>query len=256
MARVGRELFGPLGSAISDYGLIGLDDRILMGISGGKDSLFMAWALSDIRKRSPVKFSLEAITINPGEPWEFPESGLDSIRQFLAGLDIPYHVVPTNIARIVTRHHGRKTECSLCSNLRRGYLYKTASDLGVTKVALAHHLDDAIETLLLNMFYQGKFRCFRPKTFLSRRNVEVIRPMVYLEEERISRASSTLGLPVMSPTCSVTGTTCRQSMKALVSGLSSGVPGLRTQMRNILKAYWMEAQAHTGDEPLSSSKKP
>ncbi len=252
MARVGRELFGPLGSAISDYDLIGSSDRILMGISGGKDSLFMAWALSDIRKRSPVKFSLEAITINLGKPWEFAESRLDSIRQFLAGLDIPYHVVPTNIARIASRHHGRKTECSLCSNLRRGYLYKTASELGIRKVALAHHLDDAIETLFLNMFYQGKFRCFRPKTFLSRRNVEVIRPMVYLEEKRIAKASSTLGLPLMPPACSVTGTTCRQSMKALIDGLSSSVPGLRIQMRNVLKAYWLEVQACTGDEPLIS----
>lgn len=247
----GRDLFSPLGTAISDYSLIKSNDRILMGISGGKDSLLMAWALSDIKRRSPVKFSLEAITIDPGEPWEYDESGLDSIRQFLRGMNIPYYVIATNIARIVTRHKGKKTKCSLCSNLRRGYLYKTASDMGIPKVALAHHLDDAIETLFLNMFYQGKFGCFRPKTYLSRTQVEVIRPLLYLEEAKIAKASKRLGLPVVPAACSVTGTTCRQSMKVLVTKLGHSIPGLRHQMRNVLKSYWLKA-VPTGGEACFS----
>lgn len=235
---INRRIFGVIGSAISDYELIQDGDRILLGISGGKDSLFMAWALADIRRRAPVEFSLEAVTIDPGGPWKFDEAAIDSIHRFLSVIGVPYHVVTSNIARVVIRGHGRKTPCSLCANLRRGYLHQAANDLGMSKVALGHHLDDAIETLLLNMFYQGNLRCFQPKTYLSRRNIEVIRPMVYVEEPWIAKASSKLGLPVTPPTCGFSGNTSRQHMKGLVSGLSENIPGLRRQMRNVFKSLW------------------
>lgn len=242
--KIDRTLFGLVGKAISDYELIRSDDRILLGISGGKDSLLMAWILSDIGKRSPVKFTLEAVTIDLGEPWEFDEKGLSRVRRFLADLDIPYHVVSSNIGKIVTRYETRKAPCSLCANLRRGYLHQVANDLGTRKVALAHHIDDAIETLLMNMFYQGGLRCFKPKTYLSRRQIEVIRPMVYVEERKIAQAARVLSLPVIRQTCGFSGTTSRQFMKDLVTELSQDIPGLRRQMRNVLQSIWPKPTLH------------
>jgi len=238
--RPGRELFRPLGKAISDYKLIKDNDEILLGISGGKDGLIMAWLLADIRKRAPVKFSLAALTIDPGEPFGFKEKELQVLEDFLKGLKIPYHVVKTNIAKVVQEYPTKKTACSLCANLRRGAFYKAARQLGFKKVSLAHHLDDAIETLLLNMFYQGSFRCFKPKTYLTRRQVEVIRPLVYIEEWKIAKATKDLELPVIPPKCHIAGTTCRQAMKELVSRLSAEIPGMRKQMRRVLKQLWIQ----------------
>lgn len=248
--RPGRELFGPLGEAISDFGLIGDNDAVLLGISGGKDSLLLAWLLADIRKRAPVKFSLHAITVDPGEPSGFEKHELQRIERFLSDLEIPYHVVESHIAKIVDEYPTKKTACSLCANLRRGALYKTASELGFKKVALAHHLDDAIETLFLNMFYQGSLRCFQPKTYLTRRQVEVIRPLVYIEEQKIIKASQDLDLPVIPSKCPVAGTTCRQEMKKLVSTLAQEIPGFRNQMRGVLRDLW----ALSSPLPLSRKK--
>jgi tRNA 2-thiocytidine biosynthesis protein TtcA len=235
-----RRIFSSIGKAIADYRMIQHGDRILLAVSGGKDSLLMAWALADIRKRSPAKFSLEAVTIDPGEPWQFSEAQLSAISRFLAGIEIPHHVISSNVARIVTKQHGKKTPCSLCANLRRGSLHQAANDLGFDKLALGHTLDDAIETLFLNMFFQGSLRCFKPKTYLSRRNIEVIRPMVYVEEPWIRRAADRLGLPVAPPSCSYSGNTNRQYMKDVVSELSVKIPGLKRKMQNVLQSVWRQ----------------
>lgn len=234
-----RELFRNLGRAISDFRLIRPGDSVLLGISGGKDSLLMAWLLADILQRSPVKFRLGAVTVDPGEPLEYSRAEIENLGAFLSGLGIEFHVVPSSIARIVEAYPTKKTACSLCANLRRGALHKTAQELGFNKVALAHHLDDAIETLFLNMFYQGSLRCFRPSTFLTRRQIEVIRPMVYIPERDIVAAVGALGLPVVKTRCPVAGNTTRQSMKELVARLASEIPGFRNQMRGVLRQLWL-----------------
>lgn len=241
--RFRRQLFSSIGDAIADHEMIQAGDRILVAVSGGKDSLFMAWALADIRKRSPIKFHLEAVTIDPGEPWQLSSAQLSAISSFLSGLGIPHHVVPSQIAQIVMNYPGNKTPCSLCANLRRGCLHQTASELGFNKVALGHTLDDAIETLFLNMFFTGSLRCFRPKTYLSRRRVEVIRPIVYVEEPWIVQAAKELALPVAPAQCSYSGNTNRHSMKTLVAELSENIPGLRRKMTNVLKAVWRQMAA-------------
>ncbi|HHX29436.1 MAG TPA: tRNA 2-thiocytidine(32) synthetase TtcA [Firmicutes bacterium] len=239
-------LYRHLGQAVSDYSMIHPDDRILLGISGGKDSLFMAYALDRLRRRSPVKFDLAGITIDPGEPTGFTPSELESIRGFLESLDIPYHVVPSHIAKIVEQHPSSKTACSLCANLRRGALYKAANELGYKKVALAHHLDDAIETLFLNMFYQSNFRCFAPSTHLTRRDVVAIRPLIYIPEKEIARSVRRLGLPVIETRCPVAGTTCRQEMKDVVNLLAGRIPDLRNHMRSVLKDLWSANPSSVG----------
>lgn len=239
MSRRHKDLFGHVGRAIADYKMIESNDHIVVGVSGGKDSLLLCYLLSEMCKRSPVKFDLTAITINPGGDSGFSVQDLERIEEFLSGLDIPYHVKETSISKILENYQTKKTLCSLCANLRRGALHKTVRELGFSKVALAHHLDDAIETLFLNMFYQGSFRCFQPKTYLSRREVTVIRPLVYVTEEAIIAECERLGLPVVPAKCLVSGTTLRQTMKDLVNNLAQSIPGFRNQLRGVLrKTVW------------------
>lgn len=232
-----RGLYTPLGKALADFDMIDKPEPVLLGISGGKDSMLMAYLLTEMRNRSPVKFSLEALTVDPGEPAGFTQEELDLMGGFLGRLGIPHHVVRTKIAKIV-EGHPQESACSLCANLRRGAIYKTASDLGFRKVALAHHLDDAIETLFLNMFYQSGLRCFEPKTFLSRRAVTAIRPLVYIPEREIAKAAQALCLPVIATRCPVAGTTRRQEMKDVVKDLSARIPAFRNHMRSVLRRLW------------------
>lgn len=233
-----RGLYPPLGRALSDYSMITTEEPVLLGVSGGKDSLLMAYLLNEMRSRSPVKFSLAAITVDPGGPSGFTGDEIAAMTEYLARLEIPHHVVKTGIARIVQEYPGNKSACSLCANLRRGAIYKTAREMGFRTVALAHHLDDAIETLFLNMFYQSGLRCFEPKTFLTRQKVTAIRPLIYIPEHDIVKAGRKIGLPVIATRCPVAGTTNRQSMKELVQRLSGEIPGFRNHMRSVLKRVW------------------
>jgi tRNA 2-thiocytidine biosynthesis protein TtcA len=237
-----RQLYSQIGKAIRDYGLIQDGDHIMLGISGGKDSLAMAHIMAELRSRAPVEFTLVAVTIDPGEPSGFSDEDIAAMETFFRDLGVPYHVERTGIARILQVHPTKDTLCSLCANLRRGALYKTARAIGAGKVALGHHLDDAIETLFLNMFYQGSLRCFKPKTMLTRTGVECIRPLVYVAENEIARYASRLDFPVISPKCSLSGRTHRQSMKELVTSLSQTIPGFRNQMRGALKDLWLPEQ--------------
>ena len=233
-----RGLYPPLGRALADYAMITSEKDILLGVSGGKDSLLMAYLLDQMRARSPVKFTLSAITVDLGGASGFTDQDLAAIKDYLAGLGIPHYVVRTHIAEIVQEYPHGKTACSLCANLRRGAIYKTAREMGFDTVALAHHLDDAIETLFLNMFYQSSLRCFEPKTFLSRQKVTVIRPLVYVPEQDVVRTAKKLGLPVVPTKCPIAGTTNRQAMKEFVRQLSGQIPGFRNHMRSVLKKVW------------------
>ncbi|MGE5578589.1 MAG: tRNA 2-thiocytidine biosynthesis TtcA family protein [Bacillota bacterium] len=240
-----RGLYPLLGRALSDYRMIDTAEPVLLGISGGKDSLMMAYLLNEMRNRSPVKFTLVGLTVDPGGESGFTDAELETVRLFLEGMGIPYRVVRTKINSII-QGHPQESACSLCANLRRGAIYKTANEMGIRRVALAHHLDDAIETLFLNMFYQSSLRCFDPKTYLSRRDVTAIRPLVYIPEKDIVRVSQRLGLPVIKTRCPVAGTTRRQEMKAVVSDLSAKIPAFRNHLRSVLKQVW--ALQRAGDE--------
>jgi tRNA 2-thiocytidine biosynthesis protein TtcA len=237
-----RMLYHLVGRAISDFGLIEAKDVVMVGISGGKDSMLLATLLAELHRRAPVRFDLLAVTVDPGGEYGFRDEDVRKMESFFADQGVPYTVVRTEIAKIIQAHPTKDTACSLCANLRRGALHKTAQELGANKVALGHHLDDAIETLFLNMFYQGSLRCFHPKTYLSRRNVTVIRPLVYVPEEEIVKANTRLDIPVIEARCPLAGHTLRQSMKERVTSLSGEIPGFRSQMRGALGDLWLPKQ--------------
>lgn len=235
-----RNLYHLSGRAISDFLLIEEGDVILIGASGGKDSMVMAHLLADFRKRAPVGFTLLAATIDNGGELDDDES--KALGSFFANLEIPHTIVGTEIAKIIQRHPTTDTACSLCANLRRGALHKTAQEVGANKVALGYHLDDAIETLFLNMFYQGSLRCFEPRTYLTRRRLTVIRPLIYIPEEEIEKARNRLDIPVLKTRCPFSGKTHRQAMKDQVSCLARDIPGFRNQMRGALRDLWSSQQ--------------
>lgn len=250
-----RGLYPLVGRALSDHRMIDKAEPVILGISGGKDSLLMAYLLNEMRNRSPVKFTLVGLTIDPGGESGYRDDELERVRLYLEGMCIPYHVVRTKINAII-EGHPQESACSLCANLRRGAIYKTANEMGIRKVALAHHLDDAIETLFLNMFYQSSLRCFDPKTYLSRRDVTAIRPLVYIPERDIVKVGQKLELPVIKARCPVAGTTKRQEMKMVVSDLAARIPGFRNHMRSVLKQVWAvqrarNHQAEQEDRPES-----
>ncbi len=242
-----RRLYPQLGRALSDYSMIDQAKPVLLGISGGKDSLLMAYLLNEMRNRSPVKYSLVGLTVDPGGESGFTDEELAGIGGFLGSMGIPHHVVRTKIAAIL-EGHPTENACSLCANLRRGAIYKTADEMDVRTVALAHHLDDAIETLFLNMFYQSSLRCFEPKTFLSRRGITAIRPLIYIPEREIESVSRKLFLPVVKARCPVSGTTKRQEMKEVVKSLSAKIPAFHNHMRSVLRHVW-DLQASSSTTP-------
>jgi len=230
-----------VGRAIGKFHLIEAEDVIAIGLSGGKDSTTMLNVLSMLQKHSPVPFTLKAITIDLG--W-------GSEKAFLADLcaqhGIEFYIEETQIAEIVFNHKNVKSPCSLCANMRRGAVNNAAKRLGCNKVALGHHLDDMLETLFLGMFYEGRFHTFSPCVYLSRIDLTVIRPMIFVEENDIIQLAEMLHYPKAKYECPLNGLTKRQRMKELIQELSSEIPDIRQKLlsavQNIsLESAWIDS---------------
>lgn len=224
------DLFQPMGQAMGDYRMIDNGDQIAVGLSGGKDSLALLYALRRFQRSAPVEFGLKAITVDMGYGTDW-----SPLAEFCRKLEVPYHVEPTAIATIVFDIRREKNPCSLCANLRRGALNNAALAQRCNKVALAHHRDDAIETLLLSLFFEARLHCFSPVTYLSRKQLTVIRPLVYVSEAVTQRLARELPLPVVSSCCPANGQTHRADMKNLLAELEDRYPGLRERMLTALK---------------------
>lgn|SRR5699024_5066708 len=222
-----QKLLSKARKAIQDFDMIQENDKIAVGLSGGKDSLTLLHILKNYQRFSPQKFELIAITLNPG--------GVDNspLYKLCKDLDIEFHEVQTNIKEIVFDIRKEKNPCSLCANLRRGALNDTAKKLGCTKVALGHHKDDAIETFIMSLFYEGRVNCFSPKTYLDKQGITVIRPMVYIEEYMTKKATKEFKYPVIENPCPANGSTKRQDVKELLAQLNNTMPGVK---RNIFGA--------------------
>lgn len=209
--------------AVDDYKMIAEGDSIAVGLSGGKDSLTLLTALSELRRFYPNKFSLYAITIDMG----FENADFSAVAGLCASLDVPYHIVPTQIAKVVFDIRREPNPCSLCAKMRRGALHAAAKERGCSKVALGHHFDDVVETFMLNLFFEGRIGCFQPVTYLSRRDITLIRPLIYMPEKDIRYFASKAGLPVVDSPCPANGETEREEMKRLLATLERWHKGLR-----------------------------
>lgn len=215
--------------AIKDHGLISPGDRIAVGMSGGKDSSTLLFILDLLRRYSSLDFEVVPITLDLG--WEMD---ITPLKEYCSRLGYSLQVVPTQIAKIVFEVRQEKNPCSLCAVLRRGALHNAALKHGCNKVALGHHLDDAIETFLLNLIYTGKLGTFPPKLYLDRTGLTLIRPMAYLPQKTVESIARTEKLPIIPNPCPANGHTKRQEMKELVNMLAKTYPDIRNKFLSAL----------------------
>ena len=210
--------------ALDDYGMIRPGDKIAVGVSAGKDSLTLLCAMAQLRRFYPVPFELHAITIDMGfkEKMDFAP-----IRALCETLNVPYTVIPTEISKIIFDIRKESSPCSLCAKMRRGALHNAAKELGCNVVALGHHFDDAVETFMLNLFFEGRLGCFSPVSYLSRTELRLIRPMIYLPEKDVRYFANKAELPVIKSPCPADGNTQREEMKQLLQKLDRENKGLR-----------------------------
>jgi tRNA 2-thiocytidine biosynthesis protein TtcA len=227
-APIERALLRDVGRAIADFDLVEDGDRIMVAMSGGKDSYGLLVLLQALQRKAPVRFELVAVHLDQGHP------GYDGapLRAFLAGRGVEHRIVAEDTYSIVTEKIPEgKTYCSLCSRLRRGILYRAADDLGCNKIALGHHRDDALETLLLNLFFAGKLASMPARLQSDDGAHTVIRPLIYCAEETLARYAQALAFPILP--CNLCGSQSeaqRKQMKALIGRLEAAHPHLRNSM--------------------------
>ena len=224
-----QKLKKQVGKAVGDFNLIAEGDRIAVGVSGGKDSYTLLHILEELRRRAPVRYELVAVNVDSG----FPGFRKEVIAKYLADHGFESRMESTNCYEIIEEKRRPGTSyCSFCARLRRGVLYTLADQLGCNKIALGHHLDDFIETLLLNQFYSGSLKAMSPKLQADNGRHVVIRPLVYVEEGDIIRFSREQGFPVICCACPVCGDVDqkRKRMKLLIRELTSENPHLKKSM--------------------------
>lgn len=220
-----QRLVGLVRRCVEDYNMIQQGDRIAVGVSGGKDSLALLVLLAELRKYNHNSFSLEAITIDMGLGMDY-----DAIASLCEQLQVPYTVVPTQIGPVIFEHRKEKNPCSMCAKMRRGALNQALLDRGLNKLALGHHYDDAVETFLMSLLFEGRISCFQPVTDLDRTGIIQIRPMLYIHEKTVDNFAVRQGLPVIENRCPVDKTTKRTEVKELIFELSARYPDLKERI--------------------------
>lgn len=220
-----QRLVGLLRRCVEDYDMIQPGDKVAVGVSGGKDSLALLVLLAELRRYYPEPFDLEAITIDMGLGMDYTQ-----IRTLCQTLEVPYTVVPTEIGPVIFDYRKEKNPCSMCSKMRRGALNQTLLERGLNKLALGHHYDDAVETFLMSLLYEGRISCFQPVTNLDRTGIIQIRPMLYLHEKTVDHFAAKQNLPVVENRCPVDKETKREETKKLIFELSKTYPELKERV--------------------------
>ena len=218
-----QKLMGLMRRCIEDYKMISPGDKIAVGVSGGKDSLVLLNLLAGLRQY--MDFQVEAITIDMGLGMDY--SGIEAMCR---ELDVTYTVVKTEIAPIIFDYRKEKNPCSMCSKMRRGALNQALLDRGLNKLALGHHYDDAVETFMMNLLFEGRIGCFQPVTDLDRTGIIQIRPMLYIHEKTVDSFARRYELPVVENRCPVDKQTKREEVKKLVYDLSATYPDLKERI--------------------------
>lgn len=212
--------------AIDDYQMIEENDKIAVGISGGKDSLTLLYALHGLKRFYPQKFSLHAITVDLG----FENLNLEKIEALCRELEVEYTIVKTDIAQVIFEERKESNPCSLCAKMRKGALNQAIKEAGCNKIAYAHHKDDVVETMLMSLIYEGRFHTFSPVTYLDRMDLTVIRPMIYMNEADVIGFVNKYDVPVVKSPCPADGHTKREYIKNLLRQLNLETPGVKERM--------------------------
>jgi len=223
-----QKLMSYMRSAMEQYDMIQEGDRVAVGVSGGKDSLALLAALARMRSFYPYKYELAAISMDPC--FNGFETDYSEVETMCEKLEVPYIIRRTEIGRIIFETRNEKNPCSLCARMRRGVLHDEAKAAGCNKLALGHHMDDAAETFLMNLLNGGHIGCFSPVTYLSRKDITVIRPMIFARESDAARVAKRENLPVVKSKCPVDGTTERQEVKQLLTSLEHKYGDVRSKI--------------------------
>ena len=239
-----------VGKAVADFNMINEGDTILAGLSGGKDSILMLYMLLKLKQAAPINFTVKACMVESGFP--FPPEELENLRQWCRSKDVELFVEHVPINEIVFSIRNEKNPCSLCAKLRSGALHNVAVREGCTTVSLGHHADDALESLLMSMIYEGRMRTFKPNTWLDRKELHLIRPLIYIYEDSIRELRSTLDLPVVNAKCEACGKTKREEVKTLLKTIEMNNPDAKKRMlaslgRVEVESFWHK-QKNTAEQ--------
>ena len=227
---------GIVRRCMADYNMIDEGDAVAVGVSGGKDSVALLSALAELRRYYPRHFELTAITLSMG----FPGMDFSPIAELCRELQVPYIIKETQIAQIIFEARQESNPCALCSKMRRGALNDAIRELGITKLALGHHMDDAIETFLMSLLFEGRITCFQPVTYMSRSGVTQIRPLLYCGEGEVRSYVRNTGLPLVETTCPMDKSSSREDIKQLIAALKKDFPDIRTKLFGAIQRYPLE----------------
>ena len=218
--------------AIDDYHMIEEGDRIAVGISGGKDSLTLLYALHGLMRFYPNHFKIHAVTVDLG----FQNLDLSGIEKICRDLDVPYSIIKTDIGSIIFEDRKESNPCALCAKMRKGALNEAIKKAGCNKVAYAHHKDDVIETMMLSLIYEGRFHTFSPVTYLDRMDLTVIRPLIYMNEADVIGFINKHQIPVVKSPCPADGHTKREYAHELLRDINFNAPGVKERMFSAIRS--------------------
>ena len=236
-----QRLEGLMRKAIQEYKMIEPGDRICVGVSGGKDSVALTVGLAHLRRYLNIPFEVVSVSLDP----QFGGKATDyaPLEELFAKLEVPFEIRRSNIGAVVFDVRKEPNPCALCAKMRRGLLHDTAKELGCNKVALGHHLDDAIETFYMNLWGEGRLGCFSPVTYLSRKDLTMIRPMILATESDVRRAVKHESLPVVKSACPADGATRRQEMKEYVADMCRKDRAFRQKMLGAMQGADLDGWA-------------
>lgn len=228
-----RKLIGKVRAAVEKYDMIQAGDQIAVGVSGGKDSLFLLCALQELSRYYPRHFAMTAITADPcfgGEETDFSQ-----VEALCQRLGIPYILKRTDLGPLIFEEMKEKNPCSMCAKMRRGILHNICVENGFNKIALGHHFDDAVQTFFMNLCYGGKLGCFSPKSYLSRKDITMIRPLIFCQEREIQNAAARMELPVVKSRCPADGVTARKDAAELLARLEKQFPDIKMKVMGAMQ---------------------
>lgn len=227
-----QKLMGLVRRCVDDYHMIESGDKIAVGVSGGKDSLALLILLAGLREYFDKPFELEAITIDMGLGMDYT-----GIAQLCEQWKVPYSLIKTEIGPIIFDYRKEKNPCSMCAKMRRGALNQAILERGFHKLALGHHYDDAVETFVMSLLFEGRISCFQPVTNLDRTGIVQIRPLLYIHEKTVDNFAQRENLPVLTNRCPVDKTTKREEVKQLIFQLSQTYPDLKERIFGAMQRY-------------------